>query len=100
AEARVVRAHRAKAHWRSRARWMRHWDAQLTIIPGYLELHDVWVAEERGVVVGMCALEDRGDRSHLQHLWVEPPAHGRGVGRALVMHALEQARTRHDGVVE
>jgi GNAT superfamily N-acetyltransferase len=93
-------AHRAKAHWGYPANWMRHWDAQLTIIPGYLELHDVWVAEQDGTIIGMCALEDRGDRWHLEHVWVEPAAHGRGVGRALVMQALQEARLRHDGVVE
>ena len=54
-------AHRAKAHWGYPASWMREWDPQLTIIPGYLEMHDVWVAERDGAIVGMCALEDRGD---------------------------------------
>jgi ribosomal protein S18 acetylase RimI-like enzyme len=93
-------AHRAKAHWGYPATWMREWDAQLTIIPGYLEMHDVWVSEEDGAIVGMCALEDRQDRWNLEHVWVDPAAHGRGVGRALVLHALEEARRRHDGVVE
>jgi N-acetylglutamate synthase-like GNAT family acetyltransferase len=93
-------AHRAKAHWGYPAHWMREWDAQLTIIPGYLELHDVWVSERDGVIIGMCALEDRGDRWNLEHVWVEPAQHGHGVGRALVLHALEEARRRHFGVVE
>jgi len=93
-------AHRAKAHWGYPAAWMREWDAQLTIIPGYLEMHDVWVSEEDGAIVGMCALEDRHDRWNLEHVWVDPGWHGRGVGRALVLHALEEARRRHDGVVE
>lgn len=93
-------AHRAKAHWGYPAAWMREWDAQLTIIPGYLEMHDVWVTEEDGAIVGMCALEDRHDRWNLEHVWVDPAWHGRGVGRALVLHALEEARRRHDGVVE
>lgn len=93
-------AHRAKAHWGYPVAWMREWDAQLTIIPGYLEMHDVWVSEEDGVIVGMCALEDRRDSWNLEHVWVEPARHGRGVGRALVLHALDEARRRHDGVVE
>ena len=53
-------AHRAKAHWGYPASWMREWNPQLTIIPGYLEAHDVWVAERNGTIVGMCALEDLG----------------------------------------
>src|SRR4051812_22440955 len=93
-------AHRAKAHWGYPAHWMREWDAQLTIIPGYLELHEVWVAEEAGQIIRMCALAARRDRWHLEHVGVEPSAHGRGVGRALVMHALEEARRRHHGMVE
>lgn len=93
-------AHRAKAHWGYPATWMREWDAQLTIIPGYLEMHDVWVSEQDGAIVGMCALEDRKDHWNMEHVWVDPAAHGRGVGRALVMHALAEARRRHPGVVE
>jgi GNAT superfamily N-acetyltransferase len=79
---------------------MREWDPQLTIIPGYLEAHDVWVAERNGTIVGMCALEDLGRRWSLEHVWVEPSAHGGGIGRALVMRALDEARRRRPGVVE
>jgi N-acetylglutamate synthase-like GNAT family acetyltransferase len=93
-------AHRAKAHWGYPATWMREWDAQLTIIPGYLEMHDVWVADRDGTVVGMCALEDRGHRWSLEHVWVAPSAHGEGIGRTLVMTALHEARRRHRGIVE
>jgi len=93
-------AHRAKAHWGYPANWMRKWDAQLTILPGYLEMHDVWVAEEDATIVGMCALEDQHTRWHLEHVWVEPSHHGRGIGRALVLHAVDEAHRRHGGVVE
>lgn len=93
-------AHRAKAHWGYPAHWMREWDAQLTIIPGYLELHEVWVAVRDDAIVGMCALEDRGPRWNLEHVWVEPACHRHGVGRALVMHALGEARRQRAGVVE
>jgi len=93
-------AHRAKAHWGYPASWMREWDAQLTIIPGYIDLHDVWIAERAGVIVGMCALEDRGARWMLEHVWVEPALHRRGIGRDLVMRALQTARERHAHVVE
>jgi predicted N-acetyltransferase YhbS len=33
-------------------------------------------------------------------VWVEPAAHGGGIGRALVTHALGEARRRRPGVVE
>ena len=93
-------AHRAKAHWGYSASWMREWDAQLTILPGYIDMHDVWVAERDGAIVGMCALEDRGARWMLEHVWVDPPLHGRGIGRALVLRALQTAREHHARVVE
>src|SRR5262249_10105290 len=93
-------AHRAKAHWNYPPAWMRQWDAQLTILPGYLELHDVWVVERSGAVVAMCALEDRGDRWNLEHVWVEPALHGQGIGRALVQRALHEAWSRRRDVVE
>ena len=93
-------AHRAKAHWNYPPAWMRQWDAQLTILPGYLEMHDVWVAELGGTIVGMCALEDRGDRWNLEHVWVDPAVHRRGIGRALVCHALGEAWRRRPDVVE
>ena len=93
-------AHRAKAHWGYPASWMREWDPHLTIIPDYLDMHDVWVAEHDGAILGMCALEDRGTRWSLEHVWVEPTAHGGGIGRALVTRALDEARRRHPGIVE
>jgi len=33
-------------------------------------------------------------------VWVEPSLHGNGVGRALVMHALSEARSRQVAAVE
>jgi GNAT superfamily N-acetyltransferase len=93
-------AHRAKAHWNYPPAWMRQWDPQLTILPGYLEMHDVWVAERDGAIVGMCALEDRTDRWNLEHVWVEPAVHGQGIGRALVEHALREAWNRRRDLVE
>lgn len=93
-------AHRAKAHWGYPQRWMRAWDAQLTITPGYLRAHDVWVAEHQGQLVGMCALEDRGDRWGLEHVWIDPPLHHQGIGTALVLHALGEAHRRRAATVE
>ena len=93
-------AHRAKAHWGYSASWMREWDAQLTILPGYIDMHDVWIAEQDRAIVGMCALEDRGARWMLEHVWVEPSRHRAGIGRTLVMQALQTARDRHARVVE
>jgi GNAT superfamily N-acetyltransferase len=93
-------AHRAKSHWGYPANWMRAWDAQLTILPGYIDMHDVWIAELGGAIVGMCALEDRGDRWGLEHVWVEPSVHKQGIGRVLIEQALREAWSRRRDVVE
>ena len=47
---------------------------------------EVWVWEEGGVVLGFAALA--GDE--LTHLYVEPDAHGRGIGGALMDRAKER----------
>lgn len=69
----------------------------------YVEAHTVLVAEPvapRPPVLGVCAIEDRGDHWRLEHLWVDPGAHGLGAGRALVREALAMvARRRPGGVV-
>jgi ribosomal protein S18 acetylase RimI-like enzyme len=54
------------------------------------------VAEQGGSIIGFGAgrFETWNQRANLAHLYVSPPARGRGVGRALVESALEDARGR------
>jgi ribosomal protein S18 acetylase RimI-like enzyme len=47
---------------------------------------EVWVWEEDGAVLGFAALEDE----ELTHIYVEPDAHGRGIGGALIDRAKER----------
>ena len=42
--------------------------------------------------VGFYLLTTESDGMHLDHLWIAPHAMGRGIGRALFEHAMEQAR--------
>ena len=92
-------AQRAKAHWNYPPEWLTAWRPQLTIEPGYLAEHRVLLAENVGQLVGMCALEDRGTRWSLEHVWVDPGSMGQGVGRTLVRQALDLARTVRPGQV-
>jgi ribosomal protein S18 acetylase RimI-like enzyme len=58
---------------------------------GIVADREVWVWEEDGSILGFAALED----DELTHLYVEPGAHGRGIGGALIDRAKER---RPDGV--
>lgn len=75
------------------------WTAELTIGPDYIGRHRVRVAQAAHDVVGMCALEDHATHWMLEHVWIEPAWHGRGVGRALVRDALDAARRTRRAVV-
>ncbi len=92
-------AQRAKAHWNYPVEWLTAWHPQLTIEARYLIEHRVLVAENADRLVGMCALEDRDTWWSLEHVWVDPSSMGQGVGRTLVQHALDLARTVRPGRV-
>ena len=84
----------SKASWGYPASWMEAWTPQLTISPEYIELHRVTVACVARDIVGMCAIEDHSDHWMLEHVWVSPRAHRRGVGSLLVLDALDTTHRR------
>ena len=53
---------------------------------GIVADHEVWVSEEDGRVLGFAALT----AAELTHIYVEPDAHGRGIGGALIDRAKER----------
>jgi GNAT superfamily N-acetyltransferase len=56
---------------------------------GIVADREVWVWDEGGAILGFAALSD----DELTHLYVEPEAHGRGIGGAL----LDRAKERRPG---
>jgi GNAT superfamily N-acetyltransferase len=85
-------AHAAKRHWGYPERWIESWRDTLTIRAEFIAANVTYCAMEDFRAVGFYLLTNESDGLHLDHLWIEPRAMGRGIGRALFEHALEQTR--------
>ena len=82
---------RAKSHWGYPEGWIRHWKRDLTLTPQYLAANAAFVATCADAIVGMAALHVQEREASLEHVWIAPEYHGRGIGRALVRRALAAA---------
>lgn len=87
-------AHAAKASWGYPVAWMELWRDELTFDAESMRDRWVVVAASDGVPIGVAALTADPGEPELEHLWVDPDAAGRGVGRALVAAARKEARQR------
>jgi len=83
----------AKRHWGYPKHWIQAWRELLTIQPEFITANETYVALLDGQTAGFYALVNRNDRASLEHLWVLPGAMGKGVGRALFGHAVQEAKT-------
>jgi GNAT superfamily N-acetyltransferase len=89
----------AKAHWGYPEAWLAAWEPVLRITPQYVEHQLVYAGAVDHDVVGFYAIEPRGDRWSLEHFWVDPRWHGRGVGRRLYGDAVDRIRAVRPGVM-
>ena len=85
-------AHDAKRHWGYPEHWIQSWRDILTMRPEFIAANVTYSAIEDGRAVGFYLLTTESDGLHLDHLWIAPHAMGRGLGRALFEHAVEQTR--------
>jgi GNAT superfamily N-acetyltransferase len=85
-------AHAAKRHWGYPERWIQNWRDILTIRPEIITASVAYCAMDDARVRGFYLLSNEGDGLHLDHLWIVPDAMGRGIGRSLFEHAVDQAR--------
>lgn len=92
AEALTEIAHAAKRHWGYPERWIESWRDTLTIRAEFIAANVAYSAIEGSRAVGFYLLVNANAGLHLDHFWITPSAMGRGIGRALFEHALEQTR--------
>ena len=88
---------RSKASWGYDEAFMALVRAVLVVIPEQIAAGDVWIATAAdGSVAGMVALgpSREPDTIDLDKLFVEPRRIRTGVGRALLAHAIDEARRR------
>ena len=88
-------AHQAKRFWGYPQAWILAWRDDLTLDQAYIQSHIVYAIRDQDSLVGFYGLVPRNTVEQgweLDHLWVVPAAMGRGLGRALFHHAVDQAR--------
>ncbi len=82
----------AKAHWGYPERWLEIWAPQLTFSPQYFEENEGWVAVVNETPIGFYTLQEKDGTASIENLWVLPEYMGKGVGKALFLHAMELSR--------
>jgi GNAT superfamily N-acetyltransferase len=93
-------AFHSKAHWGYSAQFMEACRDELAVSDAALASGLVFVAEDATGIVGFYALEPLSpERVELSHCFVEPGAIGKGFGRRLMAHAIDEARRRGSSVL-
>lgn len=78
----------AKGYWGYPAALLELWRKEfLTITPDYIQANRVWGAfTATQQCVGFAAVEQHGEETSLEHLWVLPEYMGQGIGKRLFLH--------------
>lgn len=84
-------ARSAKALWGYSAEQLAAWSEDLRICPKSLADQPTFVAEENNRLVGVVQLACHGTPWRIEHFWVRPEATRRGIGGALLEHAVVYA---------
>lgn len=94
---------RSKRYWGYPEHYFKTWEKELTITPGYIKVHRVFVLEHKGDPIGyysIVTLETDIDLSGiilpkgvwLDHMFILPEFIGKGFGRELFRHMAETCR--------
>jgi N-acetylglutamate synthase-like GNAT family acetyltransferase len=87
----LVRA--AKGYWHYSSDYMQVWDYDQCITPEFIVHYMVRCAVDGSEIIGFYAYSTEGEIRELKHLWVAPEHIGTGVGRRLLLDAIEKLRS-------
>jgi ribosomal protein S18 acetylase RimI-like enzyme len=91
AEALSALALKAKAYWGYSADTLELWTQDLSVSSDIITSKSTFVAAVGDEIAGFYSLVPSNPSWKLNHLWVLPQFMDRGIGRALLAHALETA---------
>lgn len=83
---------RSKAYWPYPKDYLSQCVHALKIDEAYIADWPVFSGEVGGVRAGVFALKEFDNERRLDHLWVDPPFIGKGIGKRLFMRAIIEAR--------
>lgn len=83
---------RSKGHWEYDAEFLAACREELTVRPADVAARRTAVAEEDGRILGFTTLDGEPPKGALGMMFVEPDTIGRGVGRRLFAHTMDEAR--------
>ena len=83
---------RAKAHWGYSVETLDRWRAELGIFPEDIHARPMFVAAIDSSTAGFYSLRPSSTSWELDNLWVAPELMHRGIGRSLLLHAVDTAR--------
>lgn len=87
-------AREAKAHWGYSAETIASWNRELSVSGRDIAAQPTFLVEVEGRIAGFYSLRPSSRAWEIDHLWVRPSFMRRGIGRALVTHALEAAASK------
>lgn len=90
----------AKSFWNYLESWLKLWKDALTITPEFIENNEVYLAESDGEIIGFYALILNGEKVQLEHLWISPENIGGGIGKKLMIDAVQKAKSSGASSIE
>ncbi|MFY0592385.1 GNAT family N-acetyltransferase [Roseivirga sp.] len=90
-------AQKAKAHWDYPKEWLALWRNDLTFDPAYLNAQNTFVIYHNDTekIVGFCVIEKEEEFFVIEHCWIEPSHHGKGLGKTLLKSVLSNSEFRN-----